>query len=125
MKLKRVYVSREQPTKAAGKTRPVSSLTSANGLATQKKNQASTLVRKIKARSKSPVSGKVRSTAQTANSVAPTIMINLSKLLGQVEGVTISLIEAAPGSGNGENPIVRINIDVPFSAVKTGPIVFP
>jgi hypothetical protein len=114
MKLKRVDVSGEQPSKATGKKRLVSSLTNAKGLATGKKDGTSALVRKKTARAKSADSG-----------AAPSILINLSKLLLDLEGTTISLIEAAPGSGNVENSIIRIDIVVPKTAVNTGPIIFP
>jgi hypothetical protein len=114
MKLKRVNVSAVQPAKATGKTRLASSSTNVKGLAKEKKGGTSAIAQKKTTRAKSAVSG-----------VAPLLYINLSKLLLDIKGTTISVIDAPPGPGNVENAIIRIDILLPKAAVKTGPIVFP
>jgi hypothetical protein len=50
------------------------------------------------------------------------LIIDLSKILTRFETVATSPVESAAKS-NAANPAVRITIDVPIAAVKTGPIV--
>jgi hypothetical protein len=55
---------------------------------------------------------------------AGSLVVDLSKIVMQIDGVTITPIEVGPDNAGGQN--LRITMIIPLAAVKTGPpVLFP